>query len=259
MKGRQKMKLGIIGAGNMGTAMVVGMKRAEHISMDNIFIKSGNSNKAALLAGEVGAKVVDNYSDLKKTDVIIIMVNEMAAVDVLQQLKTIINENTVIVSVVPALSINQIENIMPQDQPVVSLLPNTVVEINQGIIGYAGNQHVDETIINQLFHPLGKVFKVNETELAIFSVLSGCGPAIVDVFIEALSDGAVLNGMNRALSYDVISEMIVGAAKLAQQDKHPAALKDAVTSPGGSTIKAIATLEKHGFRYALNDAVDSVK
>jgi len=103
------------------------------------------------------------------------------------------------------------------------------------------------------------VFKVNETELAIFSVLSGCGPAIVDVFIEALSDGTVLNGMNRALSYDVISEMIVGAAKLAQQDKHPAALKDAVTSPGGSTIKAIATLEKHGFRYGLIDAVDSVK
>ncbi|WP_436854310.1 pyrroline-5-carboxylate reductase [Staphylococcus caeli] len=253
------MKLGIIGAGNMGTAMVVGMKRAGHLSMEDIIIKSGSSNKAALLAGEVGAQVVDNYSDLKQTDVIIIMVNETAAIDVLHQLKAIIGGNTVIVSVVPALSIKQIEDLMSQGQPVVSLLPNTVVEINQGIIGYAGNQHVDGAIISQLFNPLGKVFKVNEAELAIFSVLSGCGPAIVDVFIEALSDGAVLNGMNRALSYDVISEMIVGAAKLAQQDKHPAVLKDAVTSPGGSTIKAISTLEKHGFRHALIDAVDSVK
>lgn len=253
------MKIGIIGAGSMGSAMVKGFYKSNHLNMNNIYIKSGKSNKAKVLAERVNANVIDTYNDLEQSDMIILMVNESDARGILEKLSDVMSENTVIVSVVPSLSIEELEGILPQAQPIVSLLPNTVVEINQGILGYAHNQYVDEETINFVFKPLGNLIKVNESELDIFSTLSGCGPAIVDVFIEGLSDGAVLNGMNRALSYEVITEMLIGAAKLAQaSDKHPAELKDDVTSPRGSTIKAIATLEKHAFRYTLVDTINAV-
>ncbi|NWK83467.1 pyrroline-5-carboxylate reductase [Staphylococcus sp. GSSP0090] len=253
------MKIGVIGAGNMGTAMVKGFEKAGHMSMKDFFIKSGTSNKAELLAEKVKAQLVNHYDDLSEMEVIILMVNEDAALDVIKQLKKVINSSTLLVSVVPAISIKEMEDVLSETQPIVSLLPNTVVEINQGMIGYHSNSYVDEAMIKALFQPMGKVIKVKESELSIFSTMSGCGPAIVDIFIEALSDGAVLNGMSRAMSYEVITEMIMGAAQLAQQGVHPAKLKDDVTSPGGSTIKAVATLEKNAFRYALIDAINGVQ
>lgn len=240
------MKIGIIGAGSMGSAMVKGFNNAGHMNMKDIFIKSGTSNKAKLLAKKVKAQLVHHYDDLSDIDVIIVMVNEDAAMDVITQLKTIINKNTILISVVPSISINDIEDVLSETQPIVSLVPNTVVEINQGMICYHGNSNVDETRIKALFQPLGNVIKVKESELDIFSTIAGCGPAIVDIFIEALSDGAVLNGMSRTMSYEVITGMMIGAAQLSQQGVHPAKLKDDVTSPGGSTIKAVAALEKMG-------------
>ncbi|MDG0841979.1 pyrroline-5-carboxylate reductase [Staphylococcus equorum] len=253
------MKIGIIGAGSMGSAMIKGFYKSNHLNMNEIYIKSGKSNKAKMLAERVNANVIHTYNDLEKSDMLILMVNESDAREILENLSEITNKNTIIVSVVPSFTIEELEGVFPEEQPIVSLLPNTVVEINQGILGYAHNQYVDEASIEFVFKPLGNLIKVNENELGIFSTLSGCGPAMVDVFIEGLSDGAVLNGMNRALSYEVITEMLIGAAKLAQaSDKHTAELKDEVTSPGGSTIKTIAKLEKHAFRYTLVDAINAV-
>ncbi|MBN4908393.1 pyrroline-5-carboxylate reductase [Staphylococcus sp. EG-SA-13] len=253
------MKIGIIGAGSMGSAIVKGFHKSKHIDMKDIYIKTGKSDKAKVLAQNVNAHLIEDYQSIKDADMIILVVPNNEVKNILENLSDIINKDTTIVSVVPSISIEGIENMLPEKQPIVSLLPNTVVEINEGIIGYINNPYVDEEKIITVFKPLGKLIKINQNEVDIFSTISGCGPAFVDLFIEGLSDGAVLKGMNRALSYEVITEMIIGAAKLAKKTKkHPGILKDEVTSPGGSTIKAINTLEKHAFRYALSDAIDSV-
>lgn len=254
------MKLGIIGAGHMGSALVKGFYNSDNLNMQNIYIKSGHSDKAKNLSSEVGATLVHNYDDLARCDMILLVVNEAAVGNVLNKLSNVVNEDTMIVSIVPSLSIAYIEHVFSKQQPIVSLLPNVVVEINKGIIGYAHNQlPQNNTMITDVFSCLGKIVEVKESELDIFSTMSGCGPAIVDVFVEALSDSAVLNGMDRNLSYEVILEMIIGAAQLAQETgQHPGALKDTVTSPGGSTIKATSALEKNNFRYVLIDAINAV-
>lgn len=254
------MKLGIIGAGHMGSALVKGFYNSDNLNMQNIYIKTGHSDKAKNLSSEVGATLVHNYDDLARCDMILLVVNEAEVGNVLDELSNVVNDDTMIVSIVPSLAIADMEHVFSKQQPIVSLLPNVVVEINKGIIGYAHNQlPQNNTMITDVFSCLGKLVEVKESELDIFSTMSGCGPAIVDVFVEALSDGAVLNGMDRKLSYEVILEMIIGAVQLAQETgQHPGALKDTVTSPGVSTIKATSALEKNTFRYALIDAINAV-
>lgn len=253
------MKIGIVGAGNMGSAMVKGFYKSNHIDIKDIYIKSGKSDKAKVLAQSVNANLINDYRDLENSDIIILVVPKIAVKTIIKNLVKYINKDTTIVSIVPSISIDELESDLLQNQPIVSLYPNTVVEINQGILGYISSQYVDEEMIFSVFEPLGKLININKNEIDIFSTISSCGPAFVDLFIESLSDGAVLNGMNRDLSYKVITEMIIGAAKLAKEsNKHPGILKDIVSSPGGSTIKAINTLEKHAFRYTLSDAINTV-
>jgi pyrroline-5-carboxylate reductase len=254
------MQLGVIGAGHMGSALVKGFYKSDNLNMQNVYIKSGNSDKAKKLSSEVGASLVHRYDDLAHCDMILLVVNESAVREVLDNLSSVANEEMMIVSIIPSLSIADMERVFSKQQPIISLLPNVVVEINKGLIGYAHNQRPqNNTMIKEVFSCLGKLVEVKESELDIFSTMSGCGPAIVDVFVEALSDSAVLNGMDRNLSYEVILEMIIGAAQLAQETgQHPGALKDQVTSPGGSTIKATSALEKNNFRYALIDAINAV-
>lgn len=254
------MKIGIIGAGHMGSAIIKGIYKGNHIDMKDIFIKSGRSHKAKELAESVDANLVNEYEGLLSCDFIILAVNSDAALKTLKSLNQVIKDGTTIISIVASLPINEIEKNITKKLPIVSLIPNIAVEVNQGVIGYCSNRYVNEKQIDFIFNPLGKVIKVPEDQIDILGTVAGCGPAFLDLFIEGLSDGAVLNGMDRDLSYYVILEMIAGSAKLAyQSQKHPGELKDAVASPGGSTIKGVSTLEKHKFRYSLIDAVNTIE
>ena len=108
----------------------------------------------------------------------------------------------------------------------------------------------------ELLATLGLVKEIREAQLETFGTVAGCSPAFVGIFMEALGDAAVLEGLPRDLSYEIVAQMIKGTATLAlDTKKHPGALKDEVTSPGGSTIRGVVALEKNGFRYAVMDAV----
>jgi pyrroline-5-carboxylate reductase len=254
------MKIGLVGAGHMGSAIIKGLHNANHLNMSDVFIKSGSSNKAKVLAESTSAQLVHHYNDLSKCETIILAVNKSAAENVLKEISKVITHETTLISIVASFPISEIEKNLDEKTPVVSLIPNTAVEVNQGVSGYSINRYVDEDSLHSIFNPLGRLIKVPEDQLSILSTVAGCGPAFLDLFIEGLSDGAVLHGMDRDLSYEVILEMIAGSAKLAAQSKkHPAQLKDEVTSPGGSTIKGVATLEKNRFKYALIEAVSSIE
>ena len=140
------------------------------------------------------------------------------------------------------------------------MIPNTPVAVNAGTIGLTLPEEIPEENANKIItflELLGDVIPVSEEQLEIVGVIGGCGPAFVDVFMDAMSDGAVANGMGRQTAYRLISSMVKGTGKLVFDTKKlPAELRDQVTSPAGTTIKGVLALEKNRFRYAVIDAIN---
>lgn len=144
-----------------------------------------------------------------------------------------------------------------------STIPNTPVSIGEGII-VAENRHSlsdkEYKLINDIFSKIALLEFVDSNQLSIAGTISGCGPAFASMFIEALSDAAVKHGLTREASYKLASQMILGTGKLQiETGEHPGAMKDAVCSPGGTTILGVTTLEKKGFRGAIVDAIDVIE
>ncbi|NMD38311.1 MAG: pyrroline-5-carboxylate reductase [Christensenellaceae bacterium] len=178
----------------------------------------------------------------------------------LQKIKPYVADKTIIL-ISPGYSISKAKSIVGENANVIRLMPNTAVSIGQGVLGICfdgfNNENIKNFLINE-FSKTGTVVNISEKEFDVFGIISGCMPAIVSEFIEALSDGAVLNGFNRQKSYEVLAKAIAGSCELiAQTGKHPAQLKDEVTSPGGTTIKTLSVLEDYSFRSALIQAVNA--
>ena len=150
---------------------------------------------------------------------------------------------------------------LPVDTSFVKAVPNTPVQINAGITALSFTDQEPEAqrnLVINLFQKLGQVYVVPEKLLGIYGTVAGCTPAFVDIMMEALSDAAVINGIPRQQSYQIITQMLLGTAQLAQKtQQHPGQLKDEVTTPGGSTIRGVAELEATGFRNALIQAVQA--
>ena len=145
------------------------------------------------------------------------------------------------------------------NNPVIRIIPNIPVAINAGTIGLFMpdfEKEIQDKIL-QLLNQLGDIFPVQEDQLSIVGTIGGCGPAFVDIFLDALGDSGVLNGLSRDLSNKLAASMVKGSASLAyMSDASPAVLRDQVCSPGGTTIKGVVSLEKNGFRHAIIEAVN---
>ena len=144
-----------------------------------------------------------------------------------------------------------------------STIPNTPVSIGEGII-IAENRHSlsneEYQLVEELFSKIALLQFVDSKQLSIAGTLSGCGPAFTSMFIEALADAAVKHGLTREISYKLASQMVAGTGKLQiATGKHPGEMKDAVCSPGGTTIVGVATLERKGLRSAVIDAIDAIE
>lgn len=253
------MNIGFIGAGHMGSAMIEGLLKAKTVMPENLFVKGGSSGTAEALQVKLGFKLINDYDALKDCQVIFIATGAKIVLDILKQAAPSLSEGTILISVATGHTVEEAQAILGKKIHVVHAIPNTPVSVNAGMIGtvFADEMPVgskDEA--TRILETLGKVEEVSENILGTFGTVAGCSPAFVDIFMEALADGAVLEGMPRALSYEIIAQMMLGSAKLAiETKKHPGELKDGVTSPGGSTIKGVTALEKNGFRYAVIDAV----
>ena len=171
-------------------------------------------------------------------------------------------KDKVLVSVAAGWLFEKYEGILAPGTHHISTLPNTPVSIGEGII-VCERQHSltkeEYELFQRLFAPIGMLQPVDTKQFGIAGTISGCGPAFAAMFIEALADAAVLHGLPRELSYGLASQMIAGTGKLQRVTKaHPGAMKDAVCSPGGTTIVGVAALERDGFRSAVIDAVDRI-
>lgn len=257
------MKIGVIGAGNMGGAMIRGWINSQKIPADAIVVRGGKGETARVLQETLNFELSDDWHAFTGCDLIVVATHPDAVSSVLNELKAVLQNRSIpIVSVAYGVSVNEMQAIMGEAYPLVQVIPNTPVAFNEGVLA-AVYPETMEAEVKQTIHDtlslLGEVWETTEDTLDIFSAVAGCAPAFVDIFAEALSDGAVLHGMERAVSYRVIAQMLFGSAQLLlNAETHPAILKDAVTSPGGTTIKGVAALEKHGFRHALIAAITAI-
>ena len=249
------MKYGFIGCGNMGGAVAAALARTTH----DIMI-TDRSGKAKKLAQELGVDYADNETAAKNCDILFLCVKPHMMKDMLLPLQPALQERKpLLVTMAAGLTMAQIEAFAGGKLPVVRIMPNTPVAVGKGMIQYCRNGLVDEDALSDLLGDLrfaGKLDALDETLIDAASAVSGCGPAYAYLFLEAMADGGVACGIPRAKALEYAAATMAGAAEMYLATRqHPGALKDAVCSPGGSTIEGIKALETNGFRGAVMDCV----
>ncbi len=260
-------KIAFIGAGNMGGALVLGVCKV--IEPQSVVIFDLNKERTGFLSEKTGCLVADSaQSACENAEYIVLGVKPQQLRQVQASLIPAMKkakENGIqqkIVSIAAGITLASLEEIPLEnglDLPVFRMLPNTPSEIGQGLNIYAENSLVTEAIcreFDKMFSQCGLVEKVTEHILDVASAVSGCTPAFAYMFIDALADGAVRCGVPRDKAIRYAAQAVKGAAAMVlETGRHPDALKDAVCSPGGSTIVGVATLEDAAFRSAAANAV----
>ena len=253
------MKYGFIGCGNMGGAIV----RALSKETKDILV-ADRSGKAKTLAAELGIGYSDNAAIAATCDRIFLAVKPHMMKDVLAPLQRVLaRRRPLLITMAAGLEIAQIEVFAGTRLPVVRIMPNTPTAIGKGVIQYCRNDLVEDAVLADWLSDMrhcGMLDALEERLIDAASALSGSGPAYMYMFIEALADGAVACGIPRAKAMEYAAATMAGAAEMVlATGQHPGALKDAVCSPGGTTIVGVSALEQHGFRYAVIDAIDQIQ
>ncbi|MBQ2855149.1 MAG: pyrroline-5-carboxylate reductase [Oscillospiraceae bacterium] len=249
------MKYGFIGCGNMGGAIAKALCR----QTADIMIADPSPNAKAA-AEALGAVYTDNETLVATCDRVFLAVKPHLMKGMLTPLAPILaDKKPLLITMAAGLEIAQIRGFAGCDLPIIRIMPNTSVSIGKGMIQYCRNGLVsDETLADWLsdMQDCGRLDELEERLIDAASALSGSGPAYMYMFLEALADGAVACGIPRAKAYEYAAMTMAGAAEMVlTSGQHPGALKDAVCSPGGSTIAGVRALEQNGFRGAAMDCV----
>lgn len=254
-------KITVIGCGNMGSAIVRGLLSANGTDAADVTITGPIAARVEALADELGVQAVtENVSAVKGADVVLLCVKPQILPDVLREIQPAITPKMLLVSIAAGISIDTIES-YGGDAPVIRCMPNLAVTVGLGATAISPGTHVRKEHVDTaraIFESVGIVELVPEYLLDAVTGLSGTGPMYVFYLIEALSDAGVKVGLSRAVATRLAKQTVTGSAKLAQEsDVHPAALKDMVSSPGGTSITALHVLRKQGFAATLMDAVEA--
>lgn len=255
-----KAKFGFIGVGNMGTALARAV--AKSVEGNEIILANRSSSKAETLAYELRCNSADNITVAASCRFIFLGVKPQMLKDMLSGIAPVLagrNDRFILVSMAAGVSISRVKELAGGDYPVIRIMPNTPVSNGKGMIVYAVGNNVFEDDLFEFTSALkcaGKIDRIDESLIDAASAISGCGPAFVYMFAEALADGGVKCGLPRSKAIEYAAQTIMGSASLIQNSgKHVAQLKDEVCSPAGSTIEGVKTLEDSGFRSAAFNAV----
>ncbi len=251
---------GFIGTGSMGGA--VAKAAAKAVGGGNLFLANRTPAKAEALAAELGGQACDNGTAARQ-DYIFLGVKPQMMAGMLLGIRPVLRERIekgetfTLVTMAASLTIEKIREMAGVEAPTVRIMPNLPISIGKGVILYTASG-AEKTLpgLLEALAPAGMLLPVEERLIDAGSAVAGCGPAFACLFIEALADGGVACGLPRAQAQALALQMLAGTAELLlQTGQHPAALKDAVCSPGGTTIAGVHALEKGGFRAAAFDAV----
>jgi pyrroline-5-carboxylate reductase len=257
-----KQKIGIIGAGKIGSAIARGLINAGLVKSNQVIASDVSDSLRQAIAQELGIKVTSaNQVVCDFADVVILAVKPQILESVVEEISQTIAASKLLVSVAAGVPISRIEaNLLPGAR-IVRVMPNICCVVGAAAAGYAAGQHAtdaDLEIVGAILNSFGVGLPVEEKYLDAVTGLSGSGPAYVYMFMEALADGGVEMGLSREVALKLALQTVYGAARMALESrKHLGELKDEVTSPGGTTIAGLYALEKTGFRGSVMDAVIS--
>lgn len=254
-------KIGFVGMGNMGYAMLKGALRTFKAS--DIIFSARNLDKMKKISNETEVEyVTSNAECVNRTKYVILAVKPQMFDEVFESICNVVTKNHVIISLAPGITCEQIREKLGYDLRIVRSMPNTPALVGEGMTGVSYDETLfteeEKDTIERIFSSVGKMKIVPEKLMSAVVCASGSSPAYVYMFIEALADGAVKCGMPRSDAYEFVAQTVLGSAKMVLETKaHPGILKDMVCSPGGTTIAAVKELEDNGFRSALLKATDA--
>lgn len=253
------MKIGLIGLGNMATAMIGGMIGTGTVKAEDVIVSSRTKQSVEKIVSRFGVCPRNTNLDVaKESDILILAVKPQMYEAVLKEIAGALRPETVVVSIAPGKTMQWISDRLSAETKIVRCMPNTPALVSEGCTGVCKNALVTEAEMERvlsILNSFGKAFVVPETLMDTVVGVSGSSPAYVFMFIEAMADAAVSDGMPRNQAYEFAAQAVYGSAKMVlETGMHPAQLKDMVCSPGGTTIEAVRVLEEKGFRSAVMEA-----
>ena len=253
-------RIGFIGCGNMGKAMLGSLVKSKDINNEDIMVSTKSNTSAQNIIKEFNVKATTINSEVtKNSDIIFLAVKPFFFKEVIEEIKDVVKEDVIIISIAAGVTIEQIEEWFGKKIKLVRTMPNTPALVGEGMSAICPNNNVSEEELNyigKLYNLFGKYEVIAEKDFHAFIALCGSSPAYVFMFIEAMADAAVVGGMPRKQAYNFAAQSVLGAAKMVlESGKHPGELKDMVCSPGGTTIEAVKVLENEGMRSSVINAV----
>lgn len=254
-------KIGFIGMGNMGYAMLKGALSV--FDKDDLVFTDANTDRVLTVSKETGVSYTETNAELANSaKFIVLAVKPQFYNQVLHNIENVVKEDNVVISIAPGISIQNLRDSLGFDSRIVRAMPNTPALLGEGMTGVCYDSKVfsfeEKDVISKLFNSFGKYKIVEERLMSAVTCASGSSPAYVYMFIEAMADAVVMKGMPRAAAYEMVAQTVMGAAKMVlETGKHPGELKDMVCSPGGTTIAGVAALEENGFRNSVIKATEA--
>jgi pyrroline-5-carboxylate reductase len=254
-------KVGFVGAGNMGEALIKGLLAANLVPAEAIYVADVRLERLRDLDRQYGVQVApDNKAVVQHADIVVLAVKPQIMVAVLKDIAPAITRKKLLISIAAGVSTATIRAALGKDARIIRVMPNTPALVLQGAAAIArgrGLERDDLATAQEIFGAVGRVVVLDEELMDAVTGLSGSGPAYVAIVIESLADGGVKMGLDRATAMTLATQTVLGAAQLLlETGMHPGALKDMVSSPGGTTIAGISALEEGGIRTTFIRAVE---
>lgn len=252
------MKVGFIGCGNMAQAMIKGITESGKISAEEIMASSKTGKTAEMMRRELNIRVGTNREVAEFADVLFLAVKPHQYADVIAEIRDLITREKTVVTIAPGKTIDWLEEKFGKRVKIVRTMPNTPALVKEAMMGLCCNREVSGAEMKEICNlcsSFGKTEIVPEKLIDVVVGVSGSSPAYVFLFIEAMADAAVADGMPRKQAYKFAAQAVLGSAKMVlETGMHPGELKDMVCSPGGTTIEAVRVLEEKGLRSAVIEA-----
>jgi len=254
-------ELGIIGTGNMGSALVKTILTKNILEEKSLIIYDKDKTVTEELSSQFNVKVAENSAELTRSSQYVLLAVKPQVINaVLDEISPYLTPKQTLVSIAAGVSLEHLGKFFNKEVGIIRIMTNTPLMVGTGASAISQNKHVNSDnieFIKKLFNSGGIVVELDEEHIDAVTGLSGSGPAYIFVIIEALADGGVKMGLSRRIALKLAAQTALGAAKLVlETGKHPGELKDMVASPGGTTITALHELEKAGLRATLMRAVE---
>lgn len=254
------MNIGFIGAGNMACAIIGGILSNEVVTPDEIHASAPSEATRVRVAQQFGIKTFASNAEVAAwADIVVLAVKPYVLEDAIDDIVDVISSQTTVVSIAAGKTLEWIDQSFGMEMKLVRCMPSTPALVGEGITGICANERVSDDDLQQviaIFRSVGMVEITAEPMIDVIGALAGSTPAYVAMFIDALADAAVAEGMPRAMALKIAAQAVAGSGVLAlKSGKHPGELKDMVCSPGGTTIEGVQVLEERGMRAAVMQAI----